>query len=636
MRSESEGSSESRYEKAIRGFSLKFRLAATFALFALMSLAFASFLMIEYHSIAIGGAEIARRSHDEISRVLQMQDSLGEIERLAAAGEVNSIEISHFRRLVAQVRLLSEDTETGRSADDIESKFDQFVDAIASPGTARKSSGIKQAYYDDVVAAVGALTERNQSSIYELADTLRQKQAHALQIGLVSTAFFLIILGFTGYRLISYITSPLMTMARFIEGVDVESGAAVSVPLFGSAPEIALVARSFERLLERLRVYRALNLRRLLSEKRRADIIAASISDGIVLLKGHEVLYANPVAELILKAQFSGAQAGAASRGMRALLSAVTRTIPVEFSMEMEDGTRHFLIQSFPISHELIDKMGGEQIMNMAGEFQATTIVVAQDVTIVKESQEAKGHFLATLSHEVKTPVTSLTLATRMLLRSVDQFPNPTQRSLIRTCTEDVDRLRVLLDELMTVSRFDSLTQKIQLQETDFAKLMKHAVQSFREQAREKEIDLSIEVRNEEHRSAMLSIDPPKVAWAISNLLINALRHSPRGSKVVALVEVKPEWIEVRIRDSGPGIDKRRLERIFDKFSSFYDIRVARSGSAGVGLSIAREIVQAHGGRIWAVSEVGDGAEFGFALPFKRSDTELSSKGALSGASSRS
>lgn len=624
-----------KFEQVASRFSLKSRVAIMSAALVAMVLVFAGFIVLEYHQMAAGGAEIARRSHDEMTRGMEMQDSLSQIARLASLGEVNESEIAHFRRLVSQVRSHAENSEVTHEVGEIEEKFNQFVTAIQSTKLGSGWGQVKRVYYDDVAAAVAALTERNQSSIYALADSLKQKQTRALQVVLISVLIFVFMLGFTGYWFIAYLTNPLMTMAKFIDGIDVETMAPLSVPVFGSSPEVALVSRAFDRLLERLRGYRALNLRRLLSEKRRADIIAASISDGIILLKGQEVLYANPVAELILRF--------GEDRGMKAMLSAVSQTMPVEFSMETDDGRHHFLIQAFPISHELVDQIGDQQTIDVAGEFQATTIVVAQDVTLVKESQDAKGHFLATLSHEVKTPVTSLTLATRMLLRSVDELSNPIQRNLVRTCTEDVDRLRGLLDDLLTVSRFDSLTQKIEFQHTDFTKLLKHAVQSFSVQAKEKDIQLTTEMVNPERRPLTIPMDPTKITWAVSNLLTNALRHSPRHSEVQVRLEVKPEWIEVRVRDSGPGIDKRRLERIFDKFSSFYDIRVARSGSVGLGLSIAREIIQAHGGRIWATSEMGDGAEFGFVLPMKQSfsaqsgqNNVLISKGVNSGTSSRS
>ena len=110
-------------------------------------------------------------------------------------------------------------------------------------------------------------------------------------------------------------------------------------------------------------------------------------------------------------------------------------------------------------------------------------------------------------------------------------------------------------------------------------------------------------------------VDPTQVSWALTNLLTNALRHTPRGGEVNVSVSAHAGKIEISVRDSGIGIDKRRLERIFDKYNPQYDLRVARSGSVGMGLAIAREIVLVHGGRIWAESEVGKGSLFSFEIP---------------------
>jgi signal transduction histidine kinase len=113
----------------------------------------------------------------------------------------------------------------------------------------------------------------------------------------------------------------------------------------------------------------------------------------------------------------------------------------------------------------------------------------------------------------------------------------------------------------------------------------------------------------------VIPIDPSKLVWALKHLLTNAIRHTPRSGKVWTELTLSDDSLMLRIRDTGPGIDAQRQSRIFEKFSPNYDIRIARSGGAGVGLSIAREIIMAHGGRIWVESEVGSGAEFSFTLP---------------------
>ncbi len=444
-----------------------------------------------------------------------------------------------------------------------------------------------------------------------------------------------------GHKIISVITEPLSSLVKFLDEVNVEDDLPSEVQGFNSpVHEVQHVARSFERLLGRLRGYRTLNVRRLLIEKRRADVIAASITDGVFLLRNEEILYVNPVGERILggaSLKSLAVDTHCNHPGPRAVRSAISQTIPVEYCLEDGDRKVHFLIQAYSLSSELIDQVDQfapgshlldsassmvqldqvDQIMQITDRFQADTIVIAQDVTLVRESQEAKGHFLGTLSHEVKTPVTSLTMATRLLKRQIDQIPNATHRSLIMTCVDDVERLRVLLEDFLTVSRFDTLTQRLEIQRVDLAKLLRHSVQSFQLDARERGIELVFQSMSP-GKPIQAPIDPTKVSWAISNLLTNALRHTPAKGRVDAFVQIFDDCVEIRIRDTGPGIDQKRQPRIFEKFNPFYDIRVARSGGAGMGLAIAREIVVAHGGKIWVTSEPHDGAEFCFTLPLKR------------------
>lgn len=350
------------------------------------------------------------------------------------------------------------------------------------------------------------------------------------------------------------------------------------------------------------------------------DLIADSILDGVFLLENGEVLYTNHVGERILGMpleSLSGRKIEElTSAPAKAIHDAMLRGIPIEISLEFSDdndldgssNNRYYLIQANPVA----DKFNSAEVL-----------IVAQDITIMKESEEAKRHFLATLSHEIKTPVTSLTMATRLLKRSIDLIPDANSKALVETCVREVDRLRQLIDEFLSASS-EPFTRSLSYRELDLAKLLNHAIHPFKLQAMERGIALSFElIKN--GKSTVVSIDPGKISWAFSNLLINALRHTPKGGVIVVKLEAKGDWLEVGVKDSGSGIEQKRKNWIFEKFNRFYDIRDAQVKGIGVGLALAREMIMAHKGRIWVNSEPGKGCEFCFMLPCKQ-HAELKTK----------
>ncbi len=613
----------------------------------LFTVTFSVLLLYQQHRIAVRGAKIAIEVHEETARAIKMGEILANLNREAKRGEVDSLQVSRFKALTQRIKASNFSQEFIPSLLDLDRKFDAYTKAL-NDTSARNRNFLLQVRYEDVAAALGAFIEINQNAVYRMADHLRAEQVHSLVVAIVFLGAFILVLGFAGFKLISTFMEPLSSLARSLDDVDIESDLPTVPQVFHHRiPEVTVVAKSFERLLHRLRGYRTLNVRRLLIEKRRADIVAACISDGIFLLRDQEILYVNPIGEKILAVEHF--------KGKEAVLSAVSQTIPVEFTLEAGDRKSYYLLQAYPISYDLIEEVEhssgepAEQIAERVLErFKADIMVVAQDVTLVRESQEAKSHFIGTLSHEIKTPVTSLTMATRLLKKSLDEIPNPMHKALISTCVEDVDRMRVLVENLLTISDFDTLTHRLEIQYMDIVKLIKHSVQSFQAQAASRGVDLGMSIESR-LRSVIVPVDPPKIAWALSNLLTNALRHTPQGGKVRLVFDATDDYVEVRIQDTGPGIEKQRQERIFDKYNPIYDIRVARSGSIGMGLAIAREIVSAHEGRIWVTSEPGKGAQFCFTLPLKRQrnpkglqnglddmqDTMTTTKGATRGTTAR-
>lgn len=612
--------------------SLRARLKLVFALFSVGGCVVAAALLVAQYRLNAREGSAAIRLNEQIARVHQLRNIVTRINQ----GPVESgseRDIESFRKTLDLAIVNSRSSFTEGLLGKVRESFRELRDGVL----ARRPRERLAPLVEDIVAQLEGAIAFFEHVEQESSARHQYEQLTLLRWMLAALVGFIVLSTMIGLRVIATISRPLSSLAKFMDRLDLETDLPDSMPSFGlDVTEVSHVTKSFERLIARLRGYRALNVRRLLIEKRRADIVAASIEDGIFLIRGEEILYANPVAERLLGATGAPARLdhpGADLACARAIRESLHRSIPVDFSQVIQGRRHHFLIQAKEICFDLIEKVEHSVSVNISqvlDRFQADVIVVAQDVTLVRESQEAKSHFLGTLSHEVKTPVTSLTMATRLLQRIMDnggtgtqaQHANDTVRSLVRTCAEDVDRLRALLDDLMSVTRFDVLTQKLELKQIDFAKFLRHTIQSFQIAAGERGVGLVTSVMGVSPE-LMVPIDPAKISWALSNLITNAIRHTPRGGQVKVFSEVQEGSLRVSVSDTGPGIEKARQARIFEKYNSFYDIRVARSGSAGAGLSIAREIIVAHGGRIWVTSDTGSGAEFCFTIPLKRSVPEL-------------
>ena len=239
----------------------------------------------------------------------------------------------------------------------------------------------------------------------------------------------------------------------------------------------------------------------------------------------------------------------------------------------------------------------------------AGLILALQDVTYLRDQEARREHLIATLSHELGTPITSLRMALELLRRDGGRL-DPEQRSLLDTVQEDLLRLQDVSQRLLDLSRSRAMSIGLERRNVDLREMIPRVLKLFALQAKDKGVRLDTAVPEV---GLTIAGDQTKLSWAVSNLVANALRYTPSGGCIRIEAAPRDGVVLLSVSDSGPGIAPEQRERIFERFTQ--SAEGGEFGAAGLGLAIVRDIVQAHGGRIFLDSEVGRGSRFTLELP---------------------
>jgi signal transduction histidine kinase len=239
----------------------------------------------------------------------------------------------------------------------------------------------------------------------------------------------------------------------------------------------------------------------------------------------------------------------------------------------------------------------------------------------VQVSQQGQRDFLANVSHELKTPLTSIQGFAQALLDGAAATPEAIQRSANIIYSES-DRMRRLVDGLLDLARLDLGLRSLNRVTIDLRAVLLAVTDKLSLRAQEKGVALRAELPPS---LPTLSADADRLAQVFTNLLDNAVKHTPAGGKVTVSATSTPGWVEASVSDTGPGIPAEDLSRIFERFYQVDKSRANRTG-VGLGLTISKEIVEAHGGSLRAESVVGMGSRFVVRLPLVRPDDTTVSK----------
>ncbi len=239
-------------------------------------------------------------------------------------------------------------------------------------------------------------------------------------------------------------------------------------------------------------------------------------------------------------------------------------------------------------------------------------LVQLTDVTRFHEMEKIKTDFVSIVSHEFRTPLTTIIVGVEMLKEGMLGDLTPRGKEVLEAIGSDCERLNRLIENLMELTRIESGTIYVEAEPTDVDDLINEAVRPMRIQAEKQEVELITDLPPD---LPPVAADFNKAVWVLTNLVGNAMRYTEPGGRITVRVRQRGKRHFFSVEDTGSGIPKEHLDKIFRKYVQVSGSGKKGTGGVGLGLAIAKDIVMAHGGEIWVDSEVGKGTTFTFTFP---------------------
>lgn len=475
-----------------------------------------------------------------------------------------------------------------------------------------KPSTVNERNIKNLRVALQNIEQVNMKAIYDKNELANETSSRAnLYIMIAATLSFIILFTFI-VNFPGFVANPLAEFSAAIKQISRKN---YKQRLhFENEDEFTELANSFNGMVIKLNEWENSNLSKIKSEKSRIEAIIAQMQDAIIGLneKG-EVLFLNHLAAKLvsLDEEKVVGQNVAELMQKNELLKRIIKPEISDNTLKIyaDDKESYFLLES----REIIIPNYDEQEENtlIASSKSAGSVYTLKNITQFKELDEAKTNFIATVSHELKTPLSSIKMSLKLLNDERVGMLNEEQQELIHHIKEDSDRLLKITSELLDLSQVETGNLKLTFSLTKPEEIANYAIDAVKFQAEQKSIQL---VLNCGGNLPNVNADIQKTAWVMVNFLSNALRYSSEKSKVIIDILQKDNFIEFSVRDFGKGIDEKYQKRLFDRYFQVPTDGQNKSGS-GLGLAISKDFIEAENGKIWVVSAIGEGSKFCFSLP---------------------
>jgi len=380
-----------------------------------------------------------------------------------------------------------------------------------------------------------------------------------------------------------------------------------------SKDEIGQLAQEFNKMTLRLEEYEQSTMGKFLTEKNKFSAIIKTLADPLIVLdKDQKIVLLNDACqdffqmkeEAVIHKYFIDVMDN----------SDLYHHISNVLNDKEENKAKIILFKSQSTDYyfNVITTIIKDNSASISG-----IVVLFQNITQLKQLEKIKTDFISTISHEFKTPLTSIMMGASLIEDENIGALNSQQHKIIDTIKEDGERLSELVTNLLQLSRIEWSKSIFNMRTCSILGIVEQSIKGFYDQATTKDINLFIDV--DEHLPKIFA-DPEKINWVLNNLLSNALKYTNAGDELSVSAKVSHGKMIVCVKDTGAGIPKEYVEKIFDQFVQVkgYDSEVR---GTGLGLTIAKEIVEAHNGEIWCESHIDVGSSFTFTLPLKEKES---------------
>jgi len=416
-------------------------------------------------------------------------------------------------------------------------------------------------------------------------------------ISVISAVIFIVALTFA-FNFPSIVTGPISELTKGIEEIAGKNYKhRIHIP---RKDEFGKMADSYNEMAERLEYFESSSLNKLMFEKSRAEAVINSLKDASIGIdKTGQVLFANSQALQLLGLKAEDV-VGLAVNEIK------PRNELFRFLMENESTS------PFKIVIDNRENYFVKEVIELEQGEARNKVIVLKNITSYKELDVAKTNFIATISHELKTPLASSDLSLKLLQDERVSNLSGEQRELVSNLKQDNLRMLKILSELLNMSQVEAGRIQLNLSIVHPNEILQIAMHTLSSAAREKNITLkNISATN----LPMVEADADKTTWVVNNFLTNAIKYAYSDSIIEISAVEKNGMVEFTVKDSGPGISAEYLPRLFERY---FQVPGSKEKGSGLGLAISKEFIEAQKGSIWVKSEIGKGSSFYFQLAVKK------------------